>query len=246
VQGSEGLMAINTANTLSVELPARVICILGMHRSGTSCLTGSLQEAGLSLGDCHTWNPHNLRGNRENQAFVDLHDDILTANHGAWDAPPGQLSWRQQDITKAVELLSRHASEPVFGFKDPRALLVLEGWKKLYPAMEFVGIFRHPNAVARSLETRSEMPRDTALKLWYRYNRLLYAQYREQAFPLLCFDDTEADLQGKISQVAGQLGLRVTAGTGFYSSELRTADVAELALPWKINRLYRKLKAQCL
>ena len=88
MQGSEGLMAINSANILSMELPARVICILGMHRSGTSCLTGSLQEAGLSLGDCHTWNPHNLRGNRENQAFVDLHDDILKANHGAWDAPP--------------------------------------------------------------------------------------------------------------------------------------------------------------
>ncbi|HBM84618.1 MAG TPA: sulfotransferase family protein, partial [Halieaceae bacterium] len=31
--------------------PRRVIAILGMHRSGTSCLTGSLQEAGLELGE---------------------------------------------------------------------------------------------------------------------------------------------------------------------------------------------------
>ena len=39
------------------DMPDRVVCILGMHRSGTSCLTGSLQQAGLFLGDCHTWNP---------------------------------------------------------------------------------------------------------------------------------------------------------------------------------------------
>ena len=60
--------------------PRRVIAILGMHRSGTSCLTGSLQEAGLELGEHHTWNPYNRKGNRENQDFVDLHDAILAAN----------------------------------------------------------------------------------------------------------------------------------------------------------------------
>ena len=32
-----------------------VICILGMHRSGTSSLAGCLQEAGLELGDVVEW-----------------------------------------------------------------------------------------------------------------------------------------------------------------------------------------------
>ncbi len=71
----------------------RLICILGMHRSGTSCVTGSLQQAGLFLGACHTWSPHNRKGNRENQDFVDLNDDVLATNDGAWDKPPRKLVW---------------------------------------------------------------------------------------------------------------------------------------------------------
>ena len=42
------------------------IAILGMHRSGTSCLAGSLQEAGIYLGDVVTSAAHNQKGNREN------------------------------------------------------------------------------------------------------------------------------------------------------------------------------------
>ena len=58
-----------------------------MHRSGTSCLTGSLEAAGLYLGNIQTWNPFNLKGNRENQEIVDLHDLILADNGGSWDSP---------------------------------------------------------------------------------------------------------------------------------------------------------------
>ena len=148
-------------------MPDRVICVLGMHRSGTSCLTGSLQQAGLTLGDCHTWNPHNRKGNRENQAFVDLHDDILRSNGGSWDRPPARVRWQSDHYQRARELLAAHADEAAFGFKDPRALLLLAGWKALCPQLEFIGIFRHPGAVAHSLEVRSgsEMSRAEGLAL---------------------------------------------------------------------------------
>ena len=132
----------------------------------------------------------------------------------------------------------------MFGFKDPRTLLVLEGWKKVFPAIECVGIFRHPNAVARSLENRSAMPREDALKLWYRYNSLLLARYREQRFPLLCFDDKEQALQGKIGLLAQELGLSAGAGESFYTPQLRTvADSGVRGLPWKVARLYKKLRS---
>ena len=71
----------------------KVICILGMHRSGTSCLTGSLQEAGVDLGDCHSWNPHNRKGNRENQEIVDLNDAVLHLNDAAWDNHRSAIRW---------------------------------------------------------------------------------------------------------------------------------------------------------
>lgn len=46
---------------------ASTVLILGMHRSGTSCLAGSLQEAGLYLGEVNTAAPHNAKGNRESR-----------------------------------------------------------------------------------------------------------------------------------------------------------------------------------
>ena len=68
-----------------------VICILGMHRSGTSSLAGCLQEAMLGLGDVVESAPHNLKGNRENLAIRGLNDDFLAYSNGAWDRPPERL-----------------------------------------------------------------------------------------------------------------------------------------------------------
>jgi len=241
-------MDVNPASERLAELPARVICVLGMHRSGTSCLTGSLQEAGLFLGDCHTWNPHNLKGNRENQNFVDLHDDILKENGGAWDAPPATVNWSEKHYQWALELLRDNATMPVFGFKDPRALLVLEGWKTVFPDIEFVGIFRHPNEVVRSLAKRGAIEREKALHLWYTYNRVLYREYKRKSFPLLCFDDDEAVLQDKISGVAAQLELLTSQeAQNFYSTELRTTrNTQQQTVPWKVRLLHRKLKKKSL
>ena len=220
------------------------MAVLGMHRSGTSCLTGSLQHAGLFLGDCHTWNKHNEKGNRENQKFVDLHDAILAANGGAWDVPPDNVVWNDDHIAWGRELLMAHAGEPNFGFKDPRGLLVIDGWKKLYPKIEFIGIYRHPNAVAKSLAKRSSKTREESLDLWYAYNSILYREHQLNPFPLLCFDDEEAVLDEKIFRAAGQMGLtRQDPQQKFYTSELRHNDGAGTeVLPANIENLYQKLK----
>ncbi len=237
-------MAERAVNDAELRAPKRVIAILGMHRSGTSCLTGTLQEAGLSLGDCHTWNKHNEKGNRENQQFVDLHDAILEANDAAWDDPPAKVVWRDEHIAEARRLLEDHAGEPTFGFKDPRALLVLDGWKQLYPSIEFVGIYRHPNAVAKSLEKRSSKTWEESLSLWYAYNRVLFREYRKKPFPILCFDDDEAVLDGKILKVAEQMGLTHGGGDDkFYTADLKHNDSSgDRTLPWKVRRLYNKLE----
>ena len=115
-------MGAREAHDLSLKTPDRVVAILGMHRSGTSCLTGTLQEAGLFLDDCHTWNKHNEKGNRENQKFVDLHDAILEANGGAWDLPPAKVIWKDEHVAAAQALLADHAGAPNFGFGDSLTL----------------------------------------------------------------------------------------------------------------------------
>jgi hypothetical protein len=228
--------------------PERVIAILGMHRSGTSCLTGSLQEAGLELGDYHTWNPYNRKGNRENQAFVDLHDSLLEANGGSWDNPPGATVWPAAHRERARGLLAEYAGIPALGFKDPRCLLALNGWRELVPDLEEVGIFRHPEAVAASLLNRSQIPREQALALWYCYNRLLYQEHRQRGFPLLCFDDEERVFNQKVDDVVRQLRLQpVAAPTRFYDNALKThAGRVRSRLPWKVRYLYYRLQRASL
>ncbi len=229
----------------------RLICILGMHRSGTSCVTGSLQHAGLYLGDCHTWNPHNKKGNRENQDFVDLNDAVLAANDGAWDKPPRKPKWNSEQLMRARQLLEDNFTGEPLGFKDPRTLLVLEGWKQVFPGIQFVGVLRHPNAVAQSLQKRSDMPVETALALWYDYNRVLLREYREKAFPILSFDEDEAIFQCKLDRVAANLALAGAADDQrFYDGQLRTSNsneqVMQQALPWKVRRLYQRLLKRCV
>ena len=228
----------------SSELPARLVVILGMHRSGTSYLAGSLQEAGLNLGDCHTWNKHNEKGNRENQKFVDLHDEILAANAGAWDEPPTKVIWGDDHIATARALLAEHAGEPNFGFKDPRTLLVLEGWRNIYPSIELIGIYRHPNAVATSLQKRSSKSREESLKLWYAYNKTLFHEYKRGKISILNFDDDEEILDKKMLDATADLGLLdYSQEEKFYTADLRHNDGAGgPSLPWKISRLYKKLK----
>ena len=70
----------------------------------------------VDLGECHTWNPFNLKGNRENQDFVDLHDDILADNGGAWDRPPEQVRWSPAHRERARNLLARYGDVGVMGF----------------------------------------------------------------------------------------------------------------------------------
>ena len=84
------------------------VMVVGMHRSGTSFLTGSLQQAGLELGKFSAWNPHNLKGNRENLDIVAFNDAVLNARGFAWDNPPtSRILWTSEEYVQARELIGQ-------------------------------------------------------------------------------------------------------------------------------------------
>jgi hypothetical protein len=226
------------------------ICVLGMHRSGTSCLAGSLQQAGLHLGKHHTWNRYNQKGNRENQDIVDFHDQLLADNNAAWNQPPRRLKITPAHIEGARAIAGSFPLNMCWGFKDPRTLLAVDVWKQVVPAIRFVGIFRHPLAVTASLQRRSagELPDKVALELWYQYNKRLYREYRSKPFPILCFDWQEEKFHAEFNQLAPHLGLQaLSPDQRFYTSELRNFDSRETAaLPWKVKRLYSRLQSVCV
>lgn len=218
------------------------VMVVGMHRSGTSFLTGSLQQAGLELGKHSAWNPHNLKGNRENQDIVAFHDEVLAARDAAWDRPPTSLvEWTEAETRKAAELVAEYQGVELWGFKDPRALLMVDCWRKLLPELRFVGIFRNPIAVARSLAARGAMPQAQAFTLWKAYNQNLLALHRRSPFPLLCFDEDENVLHQKLDRILLEMGLKPLHDQRFFSSELKHHRHLVGQLPAELESLYRAL-----
>jgi hypothetical protein len=226
--------------------PARVITVLGMHRSGTSCLAGSLEQQGLFLGDVNTSAPFNRRGNRESFDIMHLQADVLEANGGAWDRPPPVVEWQAEHLDRAREILAEHAAHPLWGFKDPRTLLTLEGWRQLVPDLQTAGIFRHPLRVAQSLEHRNKFPVEASLALWRDYNERLLRFHGESPFPVVCFDDEPAVLEAKLREAAEMLGLGpAPPDEPFFTDELRTAP-ADGEIPPEVEALYGHLRAIAL
>lgn len=165
-----------------------VICVLGMHRSGTSCLAGTLEEAGIYLGDVSRRNRHNPKGNRENSRIIALHDDLLAQCDGSWDRPPQHVRWSEHHRRICNEIIQGYAGVRRWGFKDPRTLLTLPGWLELLPRMRLVGIFRHPRLVAVSLQKRNGFTIEQGLQLWTHYNERLMEYHEQYRFPLISFD----------------------------------------------------------
>ncbi len=224
------------------------VVILGMHRSGTSWLTGALQQAGLHLGRHHTWNPYNQKGNRENPDLFELHEEILARSGFAWDSPPpldGESLWTQGFLSRAERLCAEIGQRSPWGFKDPRTLLLLDGWLQLLSNVRLVGIFRHPLAVAASLESRNLMARDRALELWLEYNlRLIDAHERFGPFPLLSFDWERDRLHEALFQSCRTLGLDDSPHRqDFYAEDLKHNRVVSGHLPAEVEAAYIRLKA---
>lgn len=224
--------------------PGQALMVVGMHRSGTSFLTGSLQQAGLELGQHSAWNPHNTKGNRENQAIVAFHDALLARHGYAWDKPPqAALAWTEQEQTQARKLINQYRGVPHWGFKDPRALLLVDGWLTLLPNLQFVGIFRHPLAVARSLDARGGMPQEQAFALWLAYNKRLLELHEHTPFPLLCFDEDEHLLSEKLDHLLPELGLMPLAQDRFFSAELKHHQPELTELPTELDNMYQTLRS---
>jgi hypothetical protein len=185
-----------------------MVGILGMHRSGTSCLSGCLEEYGLALGEVSNAAPNNLKGNKENLAFRHINDAVLAMSGGAWDRPPEQLNWDSDLRRRRDVYLAEHASLDLWGVKDPRTLLTLPFWEEADVNLRCVGTFRHPAAVASSLAARRNLqPATPSLELWKAYNLKLLDYVQRYGIPIVSFDLSTVEYRETVKQIAHRLGL---------------------------------------
>lgn len=222
------------------------VIILGMHRSGTSCLAGSLEQAGLYLGPVNTKAPHNAKGNRENRDIMDLNDAVLSAADGSWDNPPGSsVRWLADQIAARDELIATYPTDQVWGFKEPRTLFTLEGWLDALPNAQLVGTFRHPMAVARSLNTRDRFSIEQGMDLWQAYNRRLLEVSRYREVSMVCFDWTQQHYLHALVDLATRLGLTPpSSGFDFFDAALRRNSALQNdELPCDVRDLFLAMEA---
>jgi hypothetical protein len=156
-----------------------VICITGMHRSGTSLVAGVVNLLGVDFGPPETMlepGEENPRGFWEQAEMADLNDDILAALGGSWrDLPALPDGWELSTgldglRARAVGLVARlFGVAAIAGWKDPRTSVLLPFWRTIAPVSASVLVYRDPREVGQSLAHRDGMDPEQSAYLWLRY-----------------------------------------------------------------------------
>jgi len=161
-------------------LPERLLLVLGMHRSGTSALSGALCQLGLCApSHPEPASPANPTGHWEPPAILACHEALLAEVQSSWDDPlvPAEL-WNstvhtrhQQTLEEALKASFPHRrSGQVALVKEPRQCRLQPLWNALLEQHRLkaavVLMVRHPLAVAQSLQRRDQLPIDRSLLLW--------------------------------------------------------------------------------
>ena len=157
------------------------VVVLGMHRSGTSALTGVLRSCGLTVpATLIPSSEANERGFWESEVVNSLNDSILEQTGQTWrslepiSAAPLDRKGKARVTRQVTQALSREFANGVVPLiKDPRICRLLPLWEpaldKLSARTVYPFIVRHPVEIARSLGQRNDIDLDHALLLWVRY-----------------------------------------------------------------------------
>ena len=216
-----------------------------MHRSGTSCLAGTLQASGVYLGDVVERGRFNAKGSRELKIVHQLNEGVLADNGGSWQNPPEVVSWSAERLKARLQILESFRDQMLWGLKDPRITLMLDSWKvALEPAnVDVIGSYRHPLAVANSLATRNGIPVPRGLRIWHNYNRRLLDAVRREPFPLIDFDVDAGTYGAQIAHALQVLGLPGTerSASAFFEAGLVHESQDGGELPAEISDLFDSL-----
>lgn len=191
------------------------LLVVGMHRSGTSALTGALGALGFSvpapadLVEGDEGNPEHW----ESTALTLLDDRLLRSLGGSWEAPPPLAPGWEQAFTAPAAADPRAALRTAFGssggpvvWKDPRLCLLLPYWRRvLPPPLAAVLIWRSPLSVATSLHRRDGLHPATGVALWERYNRSALADLHDLAVYVVRYEALVADPGSTLTDLSGWL-----------------------------------------
>ena len=246
---------------------ARVIAVIGMHRSGTSLVVRALQALGAGLGSNLSTrpSPDNAKGHWEDQDVVRLNGELLDTLALRWDligADDGALmeATALQPLVERARILvrARVAESSVWAFKDPRTARLWPFWRRVLLEDDelrpgFVWVVRRPWAVAQSLARRNGFSSLQSHLLWLNHNLAPFADVAANPHVVIDYDRLLERPMPELERMAGALALQPPPGRvveefigGFLDPDLRHFGTAGEAPPGAgaestANRAYRAL-----
>jgi hypothetical protein len=216
---------------------SKAIIVLGMHRSGTSAISGVFSHLGVLMGKklFKAQKGVNERGFFENSLVVSLNERLFEKLESSWDDPLGA----QKDIMKcdttdefirAKQLLISEYDKAIYwGIKDPRTSVLLRFWQKVFDDLKitphYLIMVRHPMDVFRSLEKRDKFSIEKSLILWVHYTLASFKDYHENSHSVMLYDslmnDTENQIEICLEKYAPKLQSKVSDACSFISIGLR-------------------------
>jgi hypothetical protein len=205
------------------------VIVLGMHRSGTSCMSEVLMNLGLYPGDSKEFlkaSEYNKHGYFENSGVVDCNEKILTnrvaalikGNHnplttslpgrgwifGAWQK---NILEGESLLTEAVvqSLEKNKPEDACLLIKDPRFCLTLGSWKEHLNIKAAILMVRDPNAVAGSLLRRQSIMPQVSQDLWNLYTGSAISQLDNIPGLIVDYDCLTKNSSTELSRVVGFL-----------------------------------------
>jgi len=159
------------------------IVVLGMHRSGTSCVGELLAAMGAYFGPSemgtggNAENPHGLFERRDLRQLCHF---ILQQAPAEWWAtsrlsPDRPLEANGQIAGMLAPILADLDAHQPWFVKEPRLCILLPMLRAQLGPVVAVCVWRDPLEVAQSLHTRDAMPLAFGVALWERYVRASFA-----------------------------------------------------------------------
>ena len=197
------------------------ILVAGMHRSGTSALSGSLQRLGVSLGDhLIPGASDNPKGYFEHAGVVAIHE-ALFRELGSWwyDPRPLPAGWLDTPAARRAEealaklLRADFDAAALWAVKDPRLCRFIPLWRKVLdrlamPAAAML-VVRAPGEVAASLTARNGFGAELGELLWLRHVLDSVRDTEGLSRAVILYEDLVADPRPAIDAALGRMGLAV-------------------------------------
>lgn len=199
---------------------SRCILVLGMHRSGTSALTGVLDSLGIGPphGKLISAEQDNARGYFELSDVNDFNEQLLAAFDSGWaDWSPINSNWPPPTETARVEAMIErirgwYSDRQIVALKDPRICRMVPLWRRLLDDAHVVPLavipYRDPLSVAASLNARDGFPEHMGFLLWLRHALDAEAATRDLTRSFVSYDSLMRDWRTAAEKIGRELGLR--------------------------------------